>query len=171
MLDVSTFSFQPRRLWRLVRVSATVNDSGDLIAKFFPDIAQSFCAATIFNSVVKKRGDRFRFIRTVLKRDGSHAKNMRHIRNPRFLPHLITMRLRRINQPFLKSLRQLHSTISIYAASVATAEPAHRGRSAKKHSVRTLARIVGIRSRNMTVSFRGLICCPSITFLKSLAVP
>ncbi len=44
-------------------------------------------------------------------------------------------------------------------------------RSAKKHSVRTLARIVGIRSRNMTVSFRGLICCPSITFLKSLAVP
>src|SRR5436190_2259185 len=127
MIDVSTFSFQPRRLWRLVRVGASINDPGDVIAKFLPDIAQSFRATAIFHRIMEQRADCFGFIRAVLKRDSSHAKNMRDVRNSRFLPHLITMRPRRINQPFFKFPRQLHSTISIYAASVATAEPAHRG--------------------------------------------
>lgn len=76
---------------------------------------------------MKKCADGFGFVRAVLKRDRSHAKDMRRARNPRFLPHLITMPPRRINQAFFKFSRQLHSTISIYAASVATAEPARRG--------------------------------------------
>ena len=39
MLDVSAFAFQPRRLWRLVCIGATINDPGHTIAKSFPDIA------------------------------------------------------------------------------------------------------------------------------------
>jgi hypothetical protein len=58
---------------------------------------------------MKQRADRFSLIRAVLKRDGSHAKNMRDERNSRFLARLITMRARRINQRFFKLLRQLHS--------------------------------------------------------------
>ena len=116
MLDVSAFSFQPRRLWRLVSIGATVNDSGDVIAKFFPNIAQSFRAAAILNRVVKKRGDRFGFIPAVLQRDVSDAKNMRDERNARFLAHLITMQSCRINQRFLKLLRQLHVRRSMFDA-------------------------------------------------------
>src|SRR5437764_7582626 len=37
MFDVTSFSFQPRRLRRLVRISATVDDTRNLIAKFFAD--------------------------------------------------------------------------------------------------------------------------------------
>jgi len=108
MLDVASFSFQPSRLWRFIGVSATINDPGHVIAEFFPDIAQSFRAATIFRRIVKKRSDGFRFIRAVLQRDRSDAKNMRDVRNPRFLAHLIPMRAGRINQRFLKLLRKLH---------------------------------------------------------------
>src|SRR4030095_13816860 len=109
MLDVSAFSFQPRRLWRVICVSASINDPGDIIAKFLPDIAQSFRATAICHGVWTQRADRFGFIRAVLKRDGSHAKNMADKRNSRFLARLITMRARRINQPFFELLRQLHS--------------------------------------------------------------
>src|SRR6266852_5172715 len=84
MLEVSTFSFRPRRLWRLIGVGATVNDPADIIAKFFPDIAQSLRATAIFHRIMKQRADRFGFIRAVLKRDGSDAKNMRDVRNPGF---------------------------------------------------------------------------------------
>src|SRR6266568_4358409 len=101
MLDVSSFSLQPRRLWRLIRIGAAINDPRYVIAKFFPDIAQSVRAAAIFHRIMKQRADCFGFARAVLKRDRSHAKNMRDKRNPRFLAHLITMRLRRINQRFL----------------------------------------------------------------------
>ncbi len=75
MLEVSSFSFQPRRLWRLIGVGATVNDPPDIIAKFFPDIAQSLRATAIFHRVMKQRADRFGFIRAVLKRDGSDANS------------------------------------------------------------------------------------------------
>src|SRR6266498_2479054 len=81
MLDVTSFSFQPRRLWRFIRVGATVNDPADIIAKFFPDIAQSLRATAIFHRVMKQRADRFGFIRAVLKRDGSDAKDMRDVRH------------------------------------------------------------------------------------------
>ena len=109
MLDVTSFSFQPWWLWRFIRIGATINDPGDVIAKSFPDLAQSFRAAAIFHRIVKERSDRFRFIRAVLQRDRSDAKNMRDVRNPRFLARLIPMRSSRINQRFLKLLRQLHS--------------------------------------------------------------
>src|SRR5215475_12604443 len=108
MLDVSTFSFQPRRLWRVICVSASINDPGDIIAKFLADIARSFSATAVFHSVVKQRADRFGFIRAVLKRDGSHAKNMADERNSRLLARLITMQARRINQGLLKLFRHLH---------------------------------------------------------------
>ena len=85
MLDVTSFSFQPWWLWRFIRIGATINDPGHAIPKSFPDIAQPFRAAAIFHRIVKKRGDRFRFIRAVLQRDRSDAKNMRDVRNPRFL--------------------------------------------------------------------------------------
>jgi hypothetical protein len=114
MFDVSAFSFQPRRLWRLVCVGATINDPRDVIAKFLPDIAQSFRAAAIFHGIVKKRANRFGFIRTVLQRDSRGAKDMCDVRNPRFLPHLITMRPRGINQRFLKLHRQLHVRYSLF---------------------------------------------------------
>ena len=39
----------------------------------------------------------------------SDAKNVRDVRNPRLLARLITMRPARVNQRFLKLLRQLHS--------------------------------------------------------------
>jgi len=109
MLDVGAFSFQPRRLWRLVCVGASINDSGDVIAKFLADIAQSFRATAIFDRIMKQRADRFGFIRAVLEYDGGDAKNMRNERNSRFLARLISMRTRRINQRFLKLLRQLHA--------------------------------------------------------------
>ena len=108
MLDVTSFSFQPRRLWRFIRVGATINDPRDIIAKFFPDIAQSFRATAIFHRIVKKGSDCFGFIRAVLKRDRSDAKNMRDERNPGFLAHLIHMHASCINQRLLKLLRQLH---------------------------------------------------------------
>ena len=57
----------------------------------------------------KKGGDRFRFIRPVLERNSSDTKNMRNVRNPRFLAHLISMRPGCINQRFLKLFRQLHN--------------------------------------------------------------
>src|SRR6476660_9345652 len=109
MLDVRAFSFQPRRLWCLVCVGASIDDACDVITKFLPDIAQALRAAAIFHRIMKQRGDRFSLIRAVLKRYGSDAKNMRDERNSRFLARLITMRARRINQRFLKLLRQLHS--------------------------------------------------------------
>ena len=105
MADVPLFSFQPRRLWRFISVGATINDPRDVIAESFPDIAQSFRPAAIFHRVVKKRSDCFRFIRSVLQRDRSDAKNMSHERNSRFLAHLIAVRASRINQRFLKLLR------------------------------------------------------------------
>ena len=105
MVDVSAFAFQPRRLRRLVRVGASINDPGDILAKFFPDIAQSFRATAIFHRIMKQRADRFSLIRAVLKRDGSHAKNMRDEWNSRFLARLITMRAGRINQRLFKLLR------------------------------------------------------------------
>src|SRR4029077_19489545 len=108
MLDVCPLPIQPRRLWRLIAISAAINDPGYVIAKFFADIAQSFCATAIFHRIMKKCADRFSLIPAVLKRDGSDTKNMRDVRNPCFLAHLITMRLRRINQRFLKFFRQLH---------------------------------------------------------------
>jgi hypothetical protein len=108
MLYVGAFPFQPRRLWRLVRVGATINDPGDLITKFFPDIAQSFRAAAIFHRIVEKRADRLGFIRAVFQRDGGDAEDMRKVRNPRFLAHLITMSPRCVNQRFLELLGQLH---------------------------------------------------------------
>ena len=108
MLDVTSFSFQPRRLWRFIRIGATIHDPGHIIAKSFPDIAQPFRATAIFHRVMKKRSDRFRLIRAVLKRDRSDAKDMRDIRDPRFLAHLIPMRPGRIDQRFLKLLRQFH---------------------------------------------------------------
>src|SRR5438067_137191 len=113
MLDVSSFSFQPRRLRRLVRIGATINDARNFIAKCFADIAQSFGAAAIFHGIVKKGADRFVFIRSVLERDRSDTKNMRNKRNPRFLAHLITMRVRRINERFVKFFRQLHYSICV----------------------------------------------------------
>ena len=85
MLNVRAFSFQPRRLWRLVCVGASIDDSCDVIAKFFPDIAQSLRATAIFHRIMEQRADCFGFIRAVLKRDGSHAKNMRDERNSVFL--------------------------------------------------------------------------------------
>ena len=97
MLDVSAFSFQPRRLWRVICVSASINDPGDIIGKFLPDIAQSFRATAIFHRIVKKRADRFAFIRAVLKRDGSYTKNMADKRNSRFLARLVGMRTHRVN--------------------------------------------------------------------------
>src|SRR6476660_7664631 len=109
MLNVSAFSFQPGRLWGLVCVGASIDDSCDVIAKFFPDIAQSLRATAIFHRIMKQRADRFSLIRAVLECDGSHAKNMRNERNSRFLARLISMRTRRINQRFLKLLRQLHA--------------------------------------------------------------
>ena len=109
MLNVRAFSFQPRRLWCLVCVGASIDDPGDVIAKFFPDIPQSFRATAIFHRIMEQRADRFGLIRAVLERDGGHAKNMRDERNSCFLARLITMRARRINQRFFKLLRQLHS--------------------------------------------------------------
>ena len=109
MVDVAAFSLQPRRLWRLVCVGASINDPGDIVAKFLPDIAQSFRATAIFHRIMKQRANRFGFIRAVLECDGGYAKNMRNERNSRFLARLISMRTRRINQRFLKLLRQLHS--------------------------------------------------------------
>ena len=85
MFDVRTFSFQPRRFWCFVCVGTSINDPGDVITKFFADIAQSLDAAAIFDRIVKQRADRFSLIRAVLKRDGSHAKNMRDERNSVFL--------------------------------------------------------------------------------------
>ena len=108
MLNVRAFSFQPRRLWRLVCVGASINDPGNIVAKFLPDIAQSFRATAVFHGIMKQRADRFGFVRAVLKRDGSHAKDMRDERNSRFLACLITMRARRINQRFFKLVRQVH---------------------------------------------------------------
>jgi hypothetical protein len=108
VLDVSSLSFQPWRLWRLMGIGATINDSGDIIAKFFSNIAQSFRAAAIFHRIMKKRADRFGFIRAVLERDSGDAKDMRDERNPRFLARLITMRPGRINQCFLKLPGKLH---------------------------------------------------------------
>ena len=109
MFDVRSLSFQPGRLWHLVCVGASINDPGDVITKFFADIAQSLDATAIFHGVMEQRTGRFSLIRAVLKCDGSHAKNVRHERNSRFLAHLITMGVRCINQGFLKLLRQLHS--------------------------------------------------------------
>src|SRR2546425_12494629 len=40
MLEVSSFSFQPRRLWCMIRVVVTFNDPDDIIAIYFLDIAQ-----------------------------------------------------------------------------------------------------------------------------------
>ena len=65
MLNVRAFSFQPRRFWRLVCIGAAINNSGDIITKFFPDIAQSLFATTILHRIMKERGDRFGFIRAV----------------------------------------------------------------------------------------------------------
>src|SRR5438874_5617422 len=53
MLDVSPFSFQPRRLRRLARIGATIDDTRNLIAKFLADIAQSFGAAATFHRVMQ----------------------------------------------------------------------------------------------------------------------
>jgi len=52
MLEVRSLSLQPLRLWRLIRIGATINDPGDIIPKFFPDIAQSFFATAIFDGVM-----------------------------------------------------------------------------------------------------------------------
>ena len=105
MLDISAFAFQPRRLWGLVCVGASIDDFGDIIAKFLPDIAQSFNATAVFHRIMKQRADRFGFIPAVFKRYGSHPKNMRDERNSRFLARLITMRARRVNQRFFKLRR------------------------------------------------------------------
>jgi len=51
--------------WRLIGIGATINDSGDIIAKFFSNLAQSLRAAAIFHRIMKKRTDRFGFIRAV----------------------------------------------------------------------------------------------------------
>ena len=85
MLDVRAFSFQPRRLWRFVCVGASINNPGDVITKFFADIAQSLHATAIFYRIVKQSADCFGLIRAVLKRDGGYAKNMRDERIPVFL--------------------------------------------------------------------------------------
>src|SRR5437764_2240388 len=108
MLDVCSFSFQPRRFWALVRIGTTVNDAGHSIAKFLSDIPQPFRAAAIFRRVMQQCGDGFRFIRTVFKRDRSDAENMRDEGNPRFLAGVIAMRARRVNQRFLKFLGEVH---------------------------------------------------------------
>src|SRR5215472_17238564 len=121
MLDVSAFSFQPRWLWRLIRIGASINDFGDVIAKLYLDIAQSFGATAIFHRIMEQRADRFGFICAVLKRDGSHAKNVRDERNSRFLARLISVRARRINQSFFKLLRQLHYRNFVRCTAVATA--------------------------------------------------
>src|SRR6266516_1828902 len=109
MLYVCPLPIQPRRLWRLIAIGATINYPRHILAKFFADIAQSFRATAIFHRVMKKRADPFGLIPAVLKRDSSDPKNMRDVRNPCFFARLITMRPGRINQRFLKFVRQLHS--------------------------------------------------------------
>src|SRR4029077_12442854 len=123
MLYVSAFSFQPRRLWRLICVGASINDFGDVIAEFLPDIAQPFGAAAIFNRVMKQRANCFNFIRAIFERNGTHAENMRDERNSGFLARLITMRARGVNQCLFKFLRQLHA-IELYLKAV-YGEPRH----------------------------------------------
>src|SRR5262249_51407681 len=113
MLDVSAFPFQPRRLWHLICVGASINDFGNVIAEFLADIAQSFSAAAIFHCVMKQRANCFNFIRAILERDGSYTENMRNERNSGFLARLITMRASRINQRLFKFFRQLHA-IELY---------------------------------------------------------
>src|SRR5262249_44550543 len=54
MVDVRAFSFQPRWLWRFVGVGASINDFGDVIAEFLPDVVQSFRATAIFHGVMKQ---------------------------------------------------------------------------------------------------------------------
>lgn len=117
MLDVSAFALQPRRFGRVVRIGASINDFGNIVAKVLSDIAQSFRSTTIFDRIVKQGADRFDLIRAVLKRNGSHTKNMRDERNSRFLARLITMNARRINQGFFEFLRQLHA-IELYVKDV-----------------------------------------------------
>src|SRR5438105_15045250 len=96
MVDVSAFALQPRWLWLLICVGASINDFGDVIAKFFADIAQPFGATAIFHGIMKQRADRVGFIGAVLKCDGSHPEDGRSDRTARLRACLISMRARLI---------------------------------------------------------------------------
>ena len=110
---ISLLSIPPRRLWRLIRVSATVHDFRDVFTKLSLDIAQSFRSATIFHSVVQQRADRFRFVRAVFHRDRSDAEDVSDVGNPCLFPQLSAVNPRGVSQRFFELRRELHSCVSL----------------------------------------------------------
>src|SRR5438045_9092540 len=112
MSYVGLLSFQPRRFWRLICVSAAMDYFCDLLAKLSLDIAQSLCAATIFHGIMQQRGDRFRFVCAVFHRDRTDAKDMGDVRNPCFFPELSPVNPRGVNQCFFELTREPHISLS-----------------------------------------------------------
>src|SRR5206468_12536810 len=109
---VGLFSFQPRRLWRLICVGTALYNYCDVFTKLSLDMAQSVRAATILHGIMQQRGDRFLFVRTIFHCDRSDTKDMRNVRNSRLLPELSAMDPRGVSQCLFKLTRQLHSCVS-----------------------------------------------------------
>jgi hypothetical protein len=109
MRKVSFLSFQPRRLRDLIGICAAIDDPGYIITETFSDVAQTLGATAIFHGIMEQSANGFGFIGSVLKCDCGHTKDMCDKRDPGFLSDLIAMRPGRINQRFLKFVRQLHS--------------------------------------------------------------
>ena len=59
MRDIGFFSRKPRRLWKLVRVGATINDRGHTFAKALLNLLSHYRSALVFDHVVEQSGDRF----------------------------------------------------------------------------------------------------------------
>ena len=109
VLHVSSLSLQPRRLWSLIGVRATFDNSGNPFSEFALDISQPLCAAAVFYCVVQQRRDRFRLVRAVLHCDRGDSEDVRNVGNPGLLPEFAAVNSRGVNQRFLKLPRQAHA--------------------------------------------------------------
>jgi hypothetical protein len=92
----------------LIRVRATLHNSGNLFSEFALDIAQPFCAAAVFHGIMQQRSDRFRLVRAVLHCDRGDPEDVRNIGYPGFLSEFAAMNSRGVYQSSFKLARESH---------------------------------------------------------------
>ena len=105
MGNVLLFSFPPWRLWFLICIAASIDNSCDVLAEVLPDFPQTRCAAAIFDHIMKKRANRFSFISPIFQRNGGNSEKMRYVGNAAAFFYLITVGLAGVDQRLCESRR------------------------------------------------------------------
>lgn len=86
------------------RVGASLDDSGDPLAKTVADLLQLFRSSAIFYGVVQNRGNCFVFIRAVLQNEAGDGQKMTHVRYFGALTPLLAMKFVGIREGVAKAL-------------------------------------------------------------------